>query len=54
MPTYEYNCRKCNNTFELVEHMSEHASARHRCPKCGSDHVEPVMTPFFARTAKKS
>jgi putative FmdB family regulatory protein len=54
MPTYKYRCRKCNNTFELIEHISEHASARHRCPKCGSDGVVTVVSPFFARTARKS
>ena len=54
MPTYEYYCRKCNKTFELVEHIAEHESTKHRCPECGSNRVEHVMAPFFARTARKS
>ena len=33
MPTYEYQCRKCNYQFEKVQKMSEPALAV--CPECG-------------------
>ena len=32
MPTYEYKCRKCGNTFELIQSMTSKPSAK--CPKC--------------------
>lgn len=34
MPTYDYKCKKCNNTFEIFHKMSE--SPKIKCPKCGS------------------
>jgi putative FmdB family regulatory protein len=53
MPTYDYRCKDCGHEFERVEHLTEHQAA-HRCPKCGSEHVEPVMAEFFAKTSRKS
>lgn len=53
MPTYDYRCKNCGHTFELVERLSEHQAA-HKCPKCGSTEVEHVMTPFYAKTSRKS
>lgn len=53
MPTYAYTCKKCGHQFERVEHMSEHAGT-HKCPKCGSEKVEPHMARFFAKTSRKS
>ncbi len=53
MPTYEYSCKDCGHQFELVERMSEHAAA-HKCPKCGSEKVEPRVALFFAKTSRKS
>ena len=53
MPTYEYVCKECGHQFELVERMSEHATA-HKCPKCGSEKVEPRVAQFFAKTSRKS
>jgi putative FmdB family regulatory protein len=32
MPTYEYKCLKCNNTFEVFQAMS--AEPIKECPKC--------------------
>ena len=53
MPTYEYLCKDCGHQFELFERMSEHAAA-HKCPKCGSEKVEPRVAEFFAKTSRKS
>ena len=33
MPTYEYECRECNLTFEKFQSMSEDPVKV--CPKCG-------------------
>lgn len=54
MPTYEYRCKKCGHIFDRVEHLAEHATAHPLCPKCQGKQVEPVLTAFYAKTAKKS
>jgi putative FmdB family regulatory protein len=54
MPTYQYRCAKCGNTFERSEHVSEHERSHPQCPKCQSAQVEPVLSDFYAKTAKKS
>ena len=54
MPTYQNRCEKCGETFEQVETISEHGTARPPCPKCGSDQVARVPTAFVAVTGKKS
>ena len=33
MPTYDYQCDKCGNTFEKFEKMT--AKSLDKCPKCG-------------------
>jgi putative FmdB family regulatory protein len=54
MPTYAYRCEQCRETFERIETISEHETAKPQCPKCGSDEVVSVPTPFVAITGKKS
>ena len=54
MPTYAYRCEQCGKRFEQVETISEHETAKPKCPKCRSDQVVPVPTPFVAITGKKS
>jgi putative FmdB family regulatory protein len=54
MPTYAYRCEQCGEAFERSETISEHGSMRPPCPKCGSDKVASVPTPFVAMTTKKS
>jgi putative FmdB family regulatory protein len=54
MPTYAYRCEQCRETFERIETVSEHETAKPQCPKCGSDKVARVPTPFTAVTGKKS
>jgi putative FmdB family regulatory protein len=54
MPTYEYRCQDCGETFERVEHISEHQSDHPRCPKCGSEKVAQIPASFHAKTSKKS
>ncbi len=35
MPTYDYFCKKCQNTFEYFQSMSD--SALEKCPKCNNN-----------------
>jgi len=60
MPIYEYRCTKCDERFARHEAIGEHGRQRPprpprpTCPKCGSRAVEPVISPFFAKTVRKS
>jgi putative FmdB family regulatory protein len=54
MPTYAYRCEQCGETFDRIESISEHGTARPACPKCGSDKIASVPTAFVAVTGKKS
>ena len=54
MPTYVYRCQPCDRPFEIVRSMREHEREAPRCPECNGKRVEPVLTPFFARTSRKS
>jgi putative FmdB family regulatory protein len=54
MPIYEYACTKCNERFTRQEPIGEHGRERPACPKCGARAVEPVFSPFFAKTVRKS
>ncbi len=37
MPTYRYRCARCEETFERVESLAEHGTAKPRCPTCGGE-----------------
>jgi putative FmdB family regulatory protein len=42
MPTYDYKCSQCDNTFEQNKKIAERDSAI--CPECGSiDKVERLV-----------
>jgi len=41
MPIYEYRCRDCDETFELLVRGS---SPSPECPECEGDSVERVLT----------
>ena len=53
MPVYEFACRDCQKTFEIVRPMSE-SSASITSPQCGSTKVERLWSSVFAVTSKKS
>jgi len=54
MPVYDYICKKCRKSFELILTLREHDKSNIKCPKCGSKNVEQDATAFFAVTSKKS
>jgi len=53
VPVYEFACKKCRKTFELLRPISK-APASATCPKCGSRKTERIWTSVFAITGKKS
>ncbi len=47
MPLYDYVCYACGSTFEKLRPMSDKDDDV-RCPDCGSEHVERLLSTFFA------
>lgn len=45
MPIYEYECKACGNTFELLQRLSDGATGI-QCPKCQSDDTERRYSTF--------
>ncbi len=54
MPTYEFQCKKCNKTFTVMLALAEHEKSVPACPKCKSRKVQQKPAGFFAVSAKKS
>jgi putative FmdB family regulatory protein len=54
MPTYEYHCQDCDQTFTIHQSLEERDSAPVECPHCQEKNVEQVLSPFVAVTSKKS
>ena len=55
MPTYEYHCASCGETFSRREHIEEHAGGGQHpvCPKCGSDRVEQHYSSVFVKPRER-
>jgi putative FmdB family regulatory protein len=48
MPIYEYECRKCRTSFELLMR----SDTKIACPSCESDRVVRKLSIFAAHTAR--
>jgi putative FmdB family regulatory protein len=54
MPTYDYQCEKCNKSFSRTMKISEYEKAKTKCPKCKSAKVKQRITGFQTITSRKS
>jgi len=57
MPTYEFHCEKCDETFEQSWSLSEYnkrIKERFKCPSCGSTRVVKAISIVQVKTSKKS
>jgi putative FmdB family regulatory protein len=54
MPVYEYVCRDCQKTFEIVRPISDSSSRNVPCTHCGSTKTERIWSTVYAVTSKKS
>jgi putative FmdB family regulatory protein len=54
MPTYEFQCEKCNKTFDVTMSVSEYDEKKVTCPKCGGNKLKRVISSFRTITSKKS
>jgi putative FmdB family regulatory protein len=46
MPIYEYNCKKCNKHFEIVQKITDKPEAK--CPVCGTPAKRLISQTSFA------
>jgi len=53
MPIYEYRCRKCKETFEVMQKINEDNRGL-RCPKCRTDEPERLLSSFCSGSSKSS
>ena len=53
MPIYEYECRKCEERFEVVQRINEDNRKVH-CPKCGTDRPQRVLSAFASGSIKSA
>jgi len=42
MPTYEYECKKCGHTFEILQSIKD--SPLKKCPECGKDSLKKIIS----------
>jgi putative FmdB family regulatory protein len=54
MPTYEFYCEECKESFTLILSISEHEDEKFGCPKCKTKKIKQQITTFQAVTSKKS
>ncbi|HUU13604.1 MAG TPA: FmdB family zinc ribbon protein [Terriglobia bacterium] len=54
MPSYDFYCKECKKTFNVIMTLAEYEKARPACPKCKSKKVEQRPAAFFTVTSKKS
>ncbi len=54
MPIYEYECEACHRRFSETLSIREHDTHQPRCPECGSDNVQRVVSQVSVKTQRKS
>lgn len=54
MPSYEFFCKDCKKTFNVVMTLEEYGKGNVACPKCKGKKIEQKPAAFFAVSAKKS
>jgi putative FmdB family regulatory protein len=54
MPSYDYRCSKCKKKFTAILSIGEHDAGKVKCPKCGENQVQQLITAFLVKTSKKS
>lgn len=47
MPIYEYRCKKCGHSFELLQKIS--TPAPETCPECGAAAISRLISPVAFR-----
>lgn len=48
MPIFEFKCKDCGKKVEFLE-KSTKTQSRHKCPQCGSNNLEKVISGFSVK-----
>ena len=51
MPMYEYRCKQCDTTFEVIQQIGEKTAS---CPDCSSNETEKLLSAACTIGAPKS
>ncbi|MGD0658947.1 MAG: zinc ribbon domain-containing protein [Syntrophorhabdales bacterium] len=51
MPIYEYECKKCEERFEVLQKADE-TTDQICCPKCGAEKPERLLSAFCSVGSK--
>jgi putative FmdB family regulatory protein len=54
MPTYEFYCEECEESFTIILSISEYEHEKYSCPKCKTKKVKQQISSFQTVTSKKS
>ena len=55
MPSYEFECQRCNEVFTQQQSLAQHDEHRPvKCPKCGSTSTRQLIVAVFTKTSRKS
>ncbi len=54
MPSYDYQCEKCNKKFSALLSIADHDAGKVKCPKCGNKKLKQLMSGFQVKTSRKS
>jgi putative FmdB family regulatory protein len=56
MAFYEYKCEACKTVFTVSHSISEHDKLKKapKCPECGSQRTQQLLSSFFAKTSSKT
>lgn len=49
MPVYEYKCKQCGTTFQVLKSISK-KDEEQKCPNCGSIQTERLISQFMSKT----
>jgi len=52
MPVYEFKCKQCGEIFSELRKMGDFSSGK--CPSCGSDLTEKVLSLFSSSSSGKA
>jgi putative FmdB family regulatory protein len=52
MPLYDFQCPRCHKEFSLTLRVKDRERGA-KCPECKTA-LEPLLTPFFSKTSRKS
>jgi len=53
MPIYEYRCRDCNHTFQLLQRVGSQGEGV-TCPSCEGEHIERLLSAFASASTGSS